>query len=327
MQQHGMSLVELLIAMIIGLFLISGVAQVYLGNRVTFAFTNAIAETQENGRFALDAISRDLRSAGEWACIEFDPDDTDNINDTLSAATVPGYDEDFHDFIGRPAIEGDEADGLNGSDSLTIRGGKPGQANVRNPFFPGTSKKLTTYPSGRIEAGDIVLVARCGKNDLLIDEEADLLRVVDVDPVNPERRELRFETEKSQQYENDAVLIELQTVNYFVDVGESGEPVLFRQEFNQAAEELIEGVEEMQILYGVDSDGDQFPNRYRQAGAVTDFNEVVTLQVSLLMRSVDDFVTDNPQSYRFNDTLRTADDRRLRRVFEATIALRNRIGS
>ena len=47
----------------------------------------------------------------------------------------------------------------------------------------------------------------------------------------------------------------------------------------------------------------------------------------LLVRSIDDFVAEAPQTYSFNGAQTTPADRRLRQVFTATIALRNRIGS
>jgi type IV pilus assembly protein PilW len=90
-KQSGISLVEILVALVISLFLLGGIVQVYVGNKTTFAFTNALAEVQENGRFAVDMISQDLRLAGEWGCINFDPSDTSNVNNTLSGATVPTY--------------------------------------------------------------------------------------------------------------------------------------------------------------------------------------------------------------------------------------------
>lgn len=327
-QQRGLALVEILVALVISIFLLGGIVQVYIGNRTSFSFTNALAEAQESGRFALDMMSQDLRLASEWGCIEFDPDDTDNVNNTLNGTTVPGYDSDFYDFTGESGIQGFDANGLNGADSLTIRGGKPGQANVESPFFPGASNRLTTSATTRIEAGDIVLVARCGANDLLIDAEADILRVTTSLPTTGDtQRDLRFASPKSQQFENDAVMIELQTVNYFIAAGASGEPALFRQEFDEVAQELIEGVEDMQILYGVDSDGDEFPNQYLSADAVADFDDVVAVQVNLLLRSIDDFVAETPQTYTFNGVTQTPADRRIRLVFGTTIALRNRIGS
>ena len=60
-KQIGISLVEVLVALVISLFLLGGIVQVYVGNKVTFKFTNALAEVQENGRFALDLMSQDLR--------------------------------------------------------------------------------------------------------------------------------------------------------------------------------------------------------------------------------------------------------------------------
>ncbi|MEM7563688.1 MAG: PilW family protein [Pseudomonadota bacterium] len=326
-KQAGISLVEILVALVISLFLLGGIIQVYMGNKTTFSFTNAIAEVQENGRFALDTISQDLRLAGEWGCIAYDPDDTSNINDTLNAGTVPGYDTDFHDFLGEEGIEGTNNAGLNGSDTITIRGGKPGQANIENPFRTATTQELITTPVSNISAGDIVLVARCGANDLLIPFEADILRVTSILPFSGNsQRQITLSANKSQQFENDATLIELQTVTYSIANGANGEPSLFRTEFG-VAQELVEGIERMQIWYGIDTDNDQFPNQYVDSTAVVDFDDVVAVRVNLLARSIEDFVTDAAQRFTFDGTTITPTDRRIRQEFTTTIALRNRIGS
>jgi type IV pilus assembly protein PilW len=268
-------------------------------------------------------MSRDLRLANQWGCIEFDPDDTDNINDTLGVS----LDEDFYDFLGKDAIEG--TDGGANPDTLIIRGGKPGQTNVEAPFIAATTKTLNTNPTGSITKDDIILVARCGENDLLIEAEADILEVSSVDVSNPLQTKITLESNKSQQFENDAMVIELQTVTYTIGTGASGQPALFRQEFDAAPLELIEGVQSMQILYGVDDDNDQFPNQYFTADNVPgpDFRDVVSVRIMLLLRSIDDFVTEDPQIYTYNGTTTTPADRRLRQVFTTTIALRNRIGS
>jgi type IV pilus assembly protein PilW len=326
-KQKGISLVEILVALVISLFLLGGIVQVYLGNKTTFKFTNALAEIQENGRFALDWMSQDLRLSNEWGCVKFNPADTDNINNTLSAATVTGYTSSLHDFVGEEAVEGTNNAGLNGSDSVTIRGGKPGQANVESPFYPTGTARLTTTNSGRISANDIVLITRCGANDLLIEAEADILRVATSTSITGDTQtDLTFAGNKSQQFENDASVIELQTVTYSIANGASGEPSLFRTEFGTALE-LVEGIDDMQILYGVDSNSDQSANQYVSSNNVVDFEDVVSIRVMLLVRSIDDFVAEAPQTYSFNGVQTTPGDRRLRQVFTATIALRNRIGS
>ena len=47
-KQWGISLVEVLVAMVISLFLLSGIIQVYLTNTASYSFTNAISRIQEN---------------------------------------------------------------------------------------------------------------------------------------------------------------------------------------------------------------------------------------------------------------------------------------
>jgi type IV pilus assembly protein PilW len=324
-KQKGISMVEILVALVISLFLLGGIVQVYLGNKTTFKFTNALAEIQENGRFALDWMSQDLRMSNEWSCVKFNPADTDNINNTLSAATVTNYDSNFHDFVGEEAIEGTNNTGLNGSDTVTIRGGKPGQANVKSPFVPAGTASLNVTTGSRIGQGDFVLVTRCGTNDLLIAAEADILRVTNSTSVAANTL-LTFAGSKSQQFENDASVIELQTVTYNIANGASGEPSLFRTEFGTAVE-LVEGIEDMQILYGVDSDNDESANQYLSSNNVADFDDVVSIRLMLLVHSIDDFVAEAPQTYSFNGAQTTPADRRLRQVFTATVALRNRIGS
>ncbi len=324
-RQAGISLVEVLVALVISLFLLGGIIQVYTGNKATFAFTSALAEIQENGRFALDTMSQDLRLSATRGCVSFDPGPPSNINNTINGGTYGGYDSDFHDFTGEEEIEGTNNDGLNGSDTLTVRGARPGQRNVEGPFTAPTDQRLFTDTIGTLTAGDIILVARCGANDLLIDAEADILPVTSVTVASPTQSQINLGANKSQQFGADAIVIELQTVTYSIAAGASGEPALWRND-GGVAQELVEGVEEMQVLYGIDTDDDQFPNQYVDADNVPDFDDVVSVRIQLLVRSIDDFVTEDPQTYTFNGATVTPADRRIRQVFSTTIALRNRIG-
>lgn len=68
--QRGMSIVELMIAMTLGLLLTLAMGQLFTGNKQTYRYQDALSKMQENGRFALDFLSRDLRSAGHiGSCI------------------------------------------------------------------------------------------------------------------------------------------------------------------------------------------------------------------------------------------------------------------
>ncbi len=88
---------------------------------------------------------------------------------------------------------------------------------------------------------------------------------------------------------------------------------------------LIEGVENMQILYGYDTGALQrgTPDFYGTRAQIPDNQGVVSVRVSLLLYSSDPFVLDAPALIRFNNE-NTASDRRMRRVFTSTFVLRNR---
>ena len=64
MRQAGLSLVELMIAMVIGLLLMLGVIQVFIASQAASRLSEGVARVQENGRFALDFLERDVRMAG-----------------------------------------------------------------------------------------------------------------------------------------------------------------------------------------------------------------------------------------------------------------------
>ncbi|MDS4058864.1 MAG: PilW family protein [Candidatus Contendobacter sp.] len=63
-RQHGLSLVEILVALVLSLFLLVGVIQLFIGSKQTYRFHDALSRVQENGRFALEAMARDIRMAG-----------------------------------------------------------------------------------------------------------------------------------------------------------------------------------------------------------------------------------------------------------------------
>lgn len=61
-----MTLIELMVALAIGLFLLLGAMTVYLQSRQTFQVNESVARLQENGRFALDAMEPDIRMGHYW---------------------------------------------------------------------------------------------------------------------------------------------------------------------------------------------------------------------------------------------------------------------
>ncbi len=63
-KQRGLSIVELLVALVISMLLMTGVVQVFLSSKQTYASNEAASRLQENGRFALEFIAQSARHAG-----------------------------------------------------------------------------------------------------------------------------------------------------------------------------------------------------------------------------------------------------------------------
>lgn len=65
-KQYGMTLIELMVALAIGAFLMLGAITVFMQSRTTFRITESISRLQENARFAIDALEPDIRMAHFW---------------------------------------------------------------------------------------------------------------------------------------------------------------------------------------------------------------------------------------------------------------------
>ena len=101
------------------------------------------------------------------------------------------------------------------------------------------------------------------------------------------------------------------TTAYSIQAGASGQPALFRSIDGGNAVELVEGVQNLQILYGEDTDNDFVPNYYVPVGSVADMAQVVAVRVTLTAQTL--------------NTIRAASNTRIARDFTSTIVLRNRV--
>lgn len=120
-----------------------------------------------------------------------------------------------------------------------------------------------------------------------------------------------------QGYEPSSYVGAIQASIFFVAPGTGannrGQKIfsLWRKQGTGTAQELIPGIERILTSCGVDSDRDGIPNRYLSLEQVTDFNQVVSVRVLLLVNSVDAVYSDS------------SGDGVLRRVFSRTFRLNN----
>ncbi len=112
---------------------------------------------------------------------------------------------------------------------------------------------------------------------------------------------------------------------YHLATGAAGRPSLFRSAQSGAGQELVEGVEDMQIVYGVDNNADRLADQYVAANLVTLWGNVVSVRVHLLLQSTEANVNLGPTTVFFNGANVNFPDRRLRHGFTATVGIRNRL--
>jgi type IV pilus assembly protein PilW len=88
--QGGLTLIEILVSLAISVLVIAGVLEVYTSSKQTYRVQEASSRLQENGRFAISFIARDLRMAGHVGCLSQLSDDNQRLSSSLNSQ--PLYD-------------------------------------------------------------------------------------------------------------------------------------------------------------------------------------------------------------------------------------------
>ncbi|MEE8119589.1 MAG: prepilin-type N-terminal cleavage/methylation domain-containing protein, partial [Gammaproteobacteria bacterium] len=89
--QQGLSLIELMIAMTLGLMIVAGMATLFVQTRKSFTQDEMIAQMQDDARFAMNEIVRDVSLGGFWATL------LDPVNITVDTAPAPALANDCGD--------------------------------------------------------------------------------------------------------------------------------------------------------------------------------------------------------------------------------------
>jgi len=367
--QSGLTLVELMIAVAIGSVLMIGVIQLFSGMRGAYTLNESMSRVQENGRFAMEYLSTDLRMAGYMGCMsnptqmDFYAHELDEDSDFLTnfAEGLRGYearntgpDDDVviealspetSTNLGNwnPSLPSELSDSvIEGTDVLVVRYMDPDGVNLVPPVTTGSQWHTDgADDENKYPQNSLLLTTDCAGRAVLFrrNNNASSTNVQPSGSLPFEYRNMGEEGEMARAIQ----------AAYYIGIPEStGIPTLMRQVINDSdgsnldteAVELVPGVEQMQILYGVDttgskdSSGNFSVNRYvtaDQVTAVADWGSVRAVRLSLLVRSesnlsdVDDPVRDfSLQRTNINVDIQDELDRRNRRTFSTTVHLRNR---
>ncbi|WP_165919120.1 PilW family protein [Sulfuritortus calidifontis] len=348
--QRGLSLVELMIGMALGLIVTAGIVYIYLGSRQSYKMQDNMARIQENGRYAMEILSREIRMAGYQGCSS--ATFTNTINPQTAAAD--NYAWDFT----RSAIEGYNATGsgtwssvtsgspatavsvsnidaavVSGTDVISLRTtdnlnisivGQPTDNNCS-----GTTADLKVTSNTQLSDGMIVMATNCS--------HAAVFQITNFNSSQNVVHNTGTGTPGNATKDMGACfvggeIVGISAKSYYIRNNPAGVPALYRKigAGTTDVKELVDGIENMQIQYGVDNDGNGSIDQYVDAGhasldSADEWKNVRSVRISLLLVSQDNNVTDAPQKYVYNGSTVTPTDRRLRYVFTSTIGVRNRL--
>ncbi|OYY93086.1 MAG: hypothetical protein B7Y41_13315 [Hydrogenophilales bacterium 28-61-23] len=257
--QAGVTLLELMIALSLGLLLLAGIGSIFVGSNQTYRVQEQNARIQESGRYALEVIGRSLRQAG-YADVPLSP---------LSSKT---------------GFTGTAIDGL----------------NTVCPTATPLTDVITVQYDGIVGEqdcqGDNITAGQFVQHTFFVENNA-----------------LRCDA----------------TRNTTAPTPPTACPVA------GSGEVMVPSAEDLQIIYGVDTDGNQSANLYSAAPTAAQWPNVVSARVCVLIRSEDQGITTSAQKFlNCAGALGTATgaaaftqaaDSRLRRAFVATFNLRNRV--
>jgi type IV pilus assembly protein PilW len=327
-RQSGLTLIELMVAMTIGLLLLGGAASLFISNKRIYREQEEMSRLQENGRFALELLIHDIRMTGYVGCHDemgkvVNLVSTDPTVLTAYLSRVEGS-EAAANWLPSGST-GDVASMVAGSDGITLR--------YLNPTIV---RLATAMAPGALDA-DLDVAADSGADadvDMIIADNS-LLAIADCATTdvfaagNVDEDSIPHAATLSKAYGEDAQIMRLVARRYFIRNDANGDPGLWVTWNTGAAEELIQGVENMQILYGIDTGGDGVADTYLNAAAVnaaTAWAAVASVRIALLLRTVDVNAHNEIDTRTYtllNTNVGPFNDQRRRRVFTATVSIRN----
>lgn len=349
--QTGLSLIELLVALALTSALILGIFTVYMDSNRSSQLANSLARVQESGRIAFDVMARDMRMVGFQGCA--DPRDVvlnvianNPPTSDFFASNLRGWEVTNGNWAAGTEFDGTtiESRAVIGSDVVAVQRGSTVDIELTgNMSADNANIQVTGDDVGVFGQNDILLISDC--------ESADLFRISS----NPSSgtyahaNNVNTTNRLSQAYTESAQVFQFSSSVYFVgdtgrnDVNGNDIRALYRGNNNLSntatpsfrVDELVEGVESMQIEYGEVVAGGNI--NYRTANNVADMSKVLALRIGLLVSNAENAVraadTDSyempgativPVTGAGAGAVTHPEDQRLRRVFTTTVMLRNR---
>lgn len=320
---QGFTLVELLVALALGLTLTGGIVNIYLQNKRNYLQDDEVARLQENARYAINLLKRELTMAGFIAGIT-------DYSDISSAAVTTDC-----------VASGNWA--LNLAYPIDVVNNAT-TGNALQPIFgDGTSTPITwnCVTSADVENGtDIVSVKRTADRYTAKDGTFNTgITAKDSNQIYLEAFDSNasfawkypgdtLQTTAGSNYDYWEYYSKIFFVRSYSKTSGDGIPTLCTSSLvadDMTTNCLVEGIEDLQVEFGIDSDDDSVPDIYKATPTQAELQEAVAVRVYLLVRSVNTLsdYTNNKAYALGSKAVAAKNDGYVRRVFSTTVQMRN----
>jgi len=349
-RQQGFTIVEIMIAMTLSLLLMAGILAVVAGSKITYLENERVARNQEGGRAAFEMILRDLRSAGFPGCAQPIAGLFSANNRLTNPTTLPWrFDVPVQGYEGSNGSWSPTLDAVlsgatpapsSANDVIVVRTIRGGLPQFRTTQFTNPSDDIVIGKSaGQKVAGTTFVINDCGGESFFASTPSAAddagttatlkLKTTGSEPINLTANLLASFAKGAQVSPVDTVVYYIAPSATAAVKNSTAGPALWRIVGNANPEEVIPGVEKMEIQYGVDTDGDTVVNTYSNADTVdaaSNWSNVVSVRLAILVRSPE---ANSPDVDKRTYTLLSKDvgpfnDHYERSLFTTTVALRNR---
>lgn len=295
---QGLSLIELMIAMVLGLLVVGGAIGIFLSNQQTYRATESLARVQENARVAFELMAREVREAAGNPCAANLP--TANILNP----TTEWWNNWGNGLVGYE--NGALALSANGTDAIDLLSATSGGVTVfETPSATSANFKVNT-PDHGINPGDIMMVCDYSQASIFEATSANPSNVTighnngNGSPGNCTKGLglpvlcTGSANGTSKIYGPNSIVVKLKGARWYVADNNRGSRSLYRMTMDGTAagnignaEEVAEGIQEMEIQYLLSG-----ANDYVDAAPGLDWTRVTAVRITLQVQGSERVGTD-----------------------------------
>lgn len=354
----GFTLIELMVSIVISSIIMLGVVSVYSSSRKGQKINESVARVQENLRFAADMMTRDIRMAGYSGCksssVSNVLQDTESLPYKYENA-VTGFEAGSTFPSPFPAVGTTAGLRVAGTDAIAIIRVSSTGFKITGHNAPSATISVDAAAAG-IEEDDILVVTDCNHSAIFrVTGPANLPANDHINhntgnvgdgPENCSKFLGPIDnpgngcagTNNTYSYNDNARVHKYIMHAYYLGISSSGKTkslyIIDLDKGLTSATELVEGIEDLQVTYGVDPNivetNNPFPVRFVKASniAAADIPKIVAVKFGMLLSSTHDAKSSDtvPKPYTLSDTTvtPTVADKKLHFSYNTTVKIRNK---